>query len=156
MQPDPRPLNSHKPPKASFGSEGRHAQGRTAPGRDFGGPTNPCYFPPLSPVALWFPSPVPILPTADVLREKSDRSGGARSATRREMLSRERSACSHGEAGERRPDIQGQGAAPRETSRVGAAPAPRVRFQTLGLNLPCLNSAWGVRPGKAPWFGIPK
>ncbi|XP_066327815.1 germin-like protein 3-5 [Miscanthus floridulus] len=34
--------------KASFGSKGRHAQGRAAPGRDFGGPTNPCYFPPLS------------------------------------------------------------------------------------------------------------
>lgn len=119
------------------------------PERDFGGPTNPCYFPPLSTVSLWFSSPVPILPTADVLREKSDSNGGARSAMRHEMLSRERSAFSHGEAVERRPDVQGQGKAPKETSGVRAALAPRVRFQMLGLNPPCLIPRGGHAQEKA-------
>ena len=45
--------------QASFGSQGRHAPGRTE--WDFFGLINPCY---LTPVALWFPSPSRFLAAA--------------------------------------------------------------------------------------------
>jgi len=55
--------------KASFGCRGRHAHGRTAPCRDFGGLINPCYFPPLTLLLFGFP-PRPDPSCCGVLREE--------------------------------------------------------------------------------------
>lgn len=86
--PPPLPMIPSRPPvsaaaasrSASFGSQGRRAQGRTAPtlSRDFGRLINPCYFPPLSPVALWLPSLSRSFLLRSAARGKGDSSEGAR------------------------------------------------------------------------------